>query len=300
MIDHYAIDRNAAPGSIPHRRKRNTPGHGYIVRHWDNAADLIHCGERFKFQPGREDILNCNPKKVHWLLGEHETLDDAEASLKTGDVFDSTMEKYTEARKVFAGAFAKVTGQYAKVSGKRRKRRNPYAGQLNVQRFLAGDAKPFTQRSRRTQSPKIRIGFRNNGNGGVSSENMAQCAANAAAVTQLLFDKGFAVDVSALIGTKINGVFDCDIVKLHSAGHRIDAKRLLSIGHPGMHRVWARDIRAQNHHKGCEGFGSSINPPEDLIKENFDIFFNIDGTTASVLQQVDGLLGKIKEGKLNA
>ena len=296
MIDHYNIDRNAAPGSIPHRRNRDTPAFGYIVRHWDNSADLIHCSERFKFQPGHEQAK----VEREWCLGEHPDEPTAKAALSTGDVHDSTMDLYTEARKRFAGAFAKVTGEYAKVSGKRRKRRNPYAGQLNVQRFLAGDAKPFTQRSRRTQSPKIRIAFRNNGNGHVDSEQMARCAANAAAVAQLLFDKGFAVDVSALIGTKINGVFDCDIVRLHTAGHRLDAKRLLSIGHPGMHRVWARDIRAQNHRKTDTGFGCSVNPPHDLIEENFDIFLNIDGEQSDVIHQVEGLLGKIKEGKLNA
>ena len=107
-----------APSQPRHTQQR------YIVRHWDNSADLIHCSERFKFQPGHEQAK----EEREWCLGEHPDEPTAKAALSAGDVHDSTMDLYTEARKRFAGAFAKVTGEYAKVSG-RRKRRNPYAGQ---------------------------------------------------------------------------------------------------------------------------------------------------------------------------
>ena len=53
--------------------------------------------------------------------------------------------------------------------------------------YMNDDIKPFMLKSRKTAAPKLRVGFRSNGNGHVDAADLSRTAALACAVANCLF-----------------------------------------------------------------------------------------------------------------
>jgi hypothetical protein len=204
------------------------------------------------------------------------------------------MDTFNKALREFKQALGNSTAQ-STVSGKRRKLRRKSGGRLLMNAYMNEDIKPFMLKSRKTAAPKLRVGFRSNGNGHVAAADLSRTAALACAVANCLFQRGYAVEVSSIVASVMRGGrWDVTATRLVNAGSKMSTPRLLSCCTPAIHRVYAAGIRS-NDHKG-QGFGRAMDIPSHITDRYFDVFINLDSTTEQITNQTLGLLGKIKSG----
>lgn len=207
---------------------------------------------------------------------------------------EADMDTFNKALREFKRALGNSTAQ-STVSGKRRKLRRKSGGRLLMNAYMNEDIKPFMLKSRKTAAPKLRVGFRSNGNGHVAAADLSRTAALACAVANCLFQRGYAVEVSSIVASVMRGGrWDVTATRLVNAGSKMSTPRLLSCCTPAIHRVYAAGIRS-NDHKG-RGFGRAMDIPSHITDRYFDVFINLDSTTEQITNQTLGLLGKIKSG----
>ena len=244
-----------------------------------------------------------------WFIGDADTLEAATEAASIGDVQPGTEEDYRRGREAMRSAWHGITAKAAKVSGKRRKKANPYAGAINIKKHLQGHPKPRTRRTRRTVAPLIRIVFRVNGNGGLEAPQVARAAGLVAGAADAMNARGFAVRVDVVVFSFMPGTdgridrarADCRVINVHKEGHKYDWRRVMAAASPAVHRVWAREVRKDHHfdlhrEKADAGWGSSGHMSEDHMDACgivADVVVDIDSTGHDIAIVLDGLMGKI-------
>ena len=255
---------------------RDYPSMHDLVMHWEEVGKVYR------------------PDSVHdeWYRGGVEW-SEVKSCLSSGLANpEADMDTFTQAQRDFKLALANSTAK-STVSGKRRKLRRKSGGRLLMNAYLNDDIKPFMLKSRKTSAPKLRVGFRSNGNGGATPEDLSRTAALACAVASCLFARGFAVEVSSLVATEFSrSGWDLTATRLVNSGTKMSVPRVLSCCTPAVHRILSAGVRHHDHN-GC-GFGYAGDIPAQITDRYFDVFINMDSTTEQVTNQTLGLLNRIQ------
>ncbi|QDP55755.1 MAG: hypothetical protein Unbinned2706contig1001_16 [Prokaryotic dsDNA virus sp.] len=258
---------------------REYPSMHDLVGHWHQVGSHFERGE----QHGRWYHGGCDAKTTESCLVSGLANPDAD------------MDTFNQALRDFKRALGNSTAQ-STVSGKRRKLRRKSGGRLLMNAYLNEDVKPFLLKSRKTAAPKLRVGFRSNGNSHMDAAAQSRTAALACAVANCLFQRGYAVEVSSLVASYMHttGIWDVTATRLINAGTKMSSPRVLSCCTPAVHRVYAAGIRSVDH--AGRGFGKARDIPSHITDRYFDVFINMDSTVQDITNQTLGLLGKIKSG----
>ena len=280
--------------------------------HYESLDDLVKAAAAEPSQLATEEARNAQPEDGHnpeWFFGEGVTFEQATEAASIGDVQPGTEEDYHKGRSDMKDAWKRHTAKNSKISGKRRKKANPYAGAINIKKHLAGHPKPRTRRTRRTVAPLVRILFRVNGNGMLRASQVARAAGLVAGAADVLNQRGFAVRVDVVVFSYMPGSngkidrrrADCRVMNVHKEGHKYDWRRVMASASPAVHRVWAREVRKAHHyhlngHSTDAGWGSSGSFTDASMEAAGlapDVTVDIDTTTQDVAYHLDGLMGKI-------
>ena len=263
---------------------------GVIFREYPSMHDLVGHWHQVGSHFSRSEM------RSGWYYGGCD-LETIESCLVNGLANpESDMDTFNQALRDFKKALGNSTAQ-STVSGKRRKLRRKSGGRLLMNAYMNEDIKPFLLKSRKTAAPKLRVGFRSNGNSHMDAADQSRTAALACAVANCLFQRGYAVEVSSLVASNMHrngGIWDVTSTRLVNAGFKMSTPRVLSCCTPAVHRVYAAGIRSNDHHG--DGFGRASDIPTHITDRYFDVFINMDSTVQDITNQTLGLLGKIKSG----